>query len=134
MLTDEIKKLFESQDIVAFATADEAGNPNVAPIYWKKIVNDSTIWLIDNYMLITAENIQNNPKVCVSFWDDNAGEGYKFKGEAVYHTSGDTFEDGKKWIQSINAQKNPKGVVEIKITEVYTQQPGPEAGKRIDEK
>ena len=130
MLTEEIKKLFEAQDVVSFGTCS-SGSPNVIAVYWKKLVDDSTIWLIDNYMNKTLENLKQNPNVCVSFWDNESCEGYELKGTAQYFNEGDTFEKAKEWIQSINPEKNPKGVVEVKISELFTLLPGPSAGTKI---
>ena len=39
-IPDEIKKLFNEETIIAFATADKEESPNVVPIYWKIIVDD----------------------------------------------------------------------------------------------
>ncbi|MFH1786999.1 MAG: pyridoxamine 5'-phosphate oxidase family protein [archaeon] len=131
MLTGDVKKLFESQDLVALATADKSSMPNVVPIYWKKIVDSSTIWLIDNYMLQTAGNLRQNKKACISFWNPSTEDAYKLKGEATYYSSGKVFEAAKKWIQSISPSKSPKGVVEFKVLEVYTIKPGPAAGSML---
>ena len=47
----EVKKLFNREPIVAFATADKKGNPNVVPIYWKTTLNDETILLCSQQMV-----------------------------------------------------------------------------------
>ena len=133
MITEEIKNLFKAQDIAALGTCGE-GKPNVIAVYWKHIPDDQTIWLLDNYMNKTLENLRGNPNVCVSIWDAQNDEGYELKGTATYHSEGETFEKAKAWIQSINPEKNPKGVVEVKVEEVFTLKPGPEAGTPICQK
>ena len=130
-MKEEVKQLFEKQALIAFGTADKDGNPNVVPIFWKKIVDDETILLIDNFMKTTRENILQNNKICISFWDPDTEEAYKIKGIAVYHTEGTVYEKGKDFIQSKKPGRIPKGVVEVKINEVYTIEPGPKAGDRI---
>lgn len=132
MITEAIKKLFEAQDIVAFGTSAE-GEPNVIAVYWKHIADESTIWLIDNYMNKTLSNLEKNPRVCVSLWDPESNEGYELKGTATYSSEGETFDKAKAWIQSINPKKNPKGVVEVKVSEIFTIEPGPAAGTRLAE-
>jgi predicted pyridoxine 5'-phosphate oxidase superfamily flavin-nucleotide-binding protein len=59
--------------------------------------------------------------------------GYQIKGTAKYHTDGNIFDEGKKWILQSKPNKIVKGVVEVKITKVYSITPTYEtAGKEID--
>ncbi len=126
-----VKELFEKSKLVSFGTADREGNPNVVPILWKKILDEDRIILLDNFMQTTKENILQNKKVCLSFWDPETEEAYKVKGNAIYHSNGPVYEKGRKFMQSIKGDKAPKGVVEVIVTEIYNIKPGPDAGKRI---
>ncbi|MFH1424534.1 MAG: pyridoxamine 5'-phosphate oxidase family protein [archaeon] len=132
MITEAIKNLFESQDLVVVATTSADGTPNAVPIYWKKIVDEKTIWFADNFMKKTAENVQANPKCCVSFWDAKTEESYKLVGTATYHSGDEKHLECIKWLQSINPAKNPKGLVEFVVEEVYNLMPGENAGKKIE--
>lgn len=132
-IPNKVKNLFEKQALVAFGTADKEGNPNVVPIFWKEIVGDGTILLIDNFMKMSKENLSENKKVCISFWDPETEEAYKIKGTGIYHTRGPIYEEGKRFIQSQKPGKIPRGVVEVKATAIYTIKPGPEAGKSCKE-
>ena len=127
----EVKNLFEKTTLIAFGTANKKGNPNVVPIFWKKILNDETILIIDNFMKMSKENLLENNKVCISFWNPDTEEAYKIKGTGLYHTNGLIYEEGKKFIQSKKPKKVPKGVAEVKLTEIYTIKPGSEAGKKL---
>jgi len=131
MIPKEVVSLFEKQSLIAFGTADKSGNPNVIPIFWKKILDDKTILLIDNFMKMSKTNLHENNKVCISFWDSNTEEAYKIKGIGIYHTTGPIYEEGKKFIQSKKPDRIPRGVVEVKVAEIYTIKPGPEAGKKL---
>lgn len=130
-ITDEVKRLFEKTALVAFATADEKGSPNVVPVFWKKILNDGTILLIDNFMKTTKQNLLENRRVCMSFWDPETEEAYKIKGFATYHAAGGIYEEGKKFMQAKKPGRIPKGVVEVEVKKVFTIKPGPDAGKKI---
>jgi predicted pyridoxine 5'-phosphate oxidase superfamily flavin-nucleotide-binding protein len=130
IIPNNIKILFDSQPLVSFATSSRSGNPNVVPIYWKKIIGRDTVMLIDNYMRTSRKNLQENSKVCITFWNPTTEEGYKLKGTAKHHTSGKPFETGKKYIQSKKPGRIPKGVVILKVKEIYTITPGPDAGKK----
>lgn len=131
VIPDKAKAVFEKIDLIAVGTADNEGTPNVVPIFWKKITDKDTILLVDNFMHTTKDNILKNAKVCISFWDSQTEEGYKLKGTATYHTKGTFYDTGKKFIQEKNPERIPKGVVEIKVAEVYDITPGPNAGSRI---
>jgi len=127
----KVKKLFNDQEVISFGTADSNKTPNVVAIFWKKIVSDKTILLIDNYMNQTKKNVEQNSKVCLSFWDPKTGEGYKIKGDAYYHISGKVFNQGKQFIQEQKPDRNPKGVVEVKVKDIFLITPGSNAGVKI---
>ena len=131
VIPDEVNNLFEKQDLVSFGTADRNGNPNVVPIFWKKIFSKETILLIDNFMKMSKKNLLENNKVCISFWDTETEEAYKIKGEAKYHTEGKIYEEGKRFIQSKKPGRIPKGVAAIEVKEIYTIKSGPNAGERL---
>ena len=126
-----VKELFEKSKLVSFGTADREGNPNVVPVLWKKILDEDRIILLDNFMQTTKENILQNKKVCLSFWDPGTEEAYKVKGNAIYHSNGPVYEKGREFMQSKKGDNAPKGVVEVIVTEIYNIKPGPDAGKRI---
>ncbi|MFH1399826.1 MAG: pyridoxamine 5'-phosphate oxidase family protein [Candidatus Woesearchaeota archaeon] len=126
-----VKTLFNKVAAVAFATASSDADPNVVPIYWKKVYDGATLLVVDNFMLMTHENLLHNNKVCVSFWDSETEEGYKLKGVSTYHTEGAIFEAGKRFVLSKNPNRVPKGVVEIRVTEIFNITPGLGAGERI---
>jgi len=129
-ISEEIKHFFESVPLMVFSTADKKGNPNVVVIGSKKIINDDAIWVIDTFFGKTKENILQNSKIAIAMWKD--GRGYQIKGTATYHSEGEMFEEAKKWILELKPKKIVKGVVKIKITEIYSITPNyDEAGKKI---
>jgi uncharacterized protein len=131
-IPDKVKQLFNKTALVSFGTGNKNGQPNVNCVFWKKILDDNeTILLIDNFMNMTVKNLAENNQVCLSFWDGGSEEAYKIYGLAKYHTQGNIFELGKKHIQLKNPKRIPKGVIEIKVTEIYLLTPGPDAGKKF---
>ena len=131
IIPNEVKNLFEKQSLVAFGTANKQGDPNVVPMFWKKIIDGERILLIDNFMKMTKENLLENDNVCLAFWDSKTSEAYKIKGKATYCTQGLVYEQGKEFIQSKKPEAALKGVVEIKVTEIYTIKPGSDAGRKL---
>lgn len=130
-LPSNVVNLFNSLELVSFGTADKNGNPNVNAVFWKKVVDDETILLISKFMKMTKANLLENNQVCLSFWDSKTEEGYKLKGFGTFYESGEIFDQGKSYLQSKQPDYIPAGVVEIKVKEVYSLKPGPEAGKKI---
>ncbi|MCK4328094.1 MAG: pyridoxamine 5'-phosphate oxidase family protein [Candidatus Diapherotrites archaeon] len=130
-IPEEAKKLFDGQDIVAFGTADANGVPNVCAVFWKKVTGDDTILILDNFFKQTKQNLAENNKVCISFWNSSTEEGYKLKGTATYYTEGPVFEQGKAWMQSKKPDRTPRGVVEVKIDQVFSITPGEHAGELL---
>lgn len=126
----KIKKFFEGIPYVAFSTADKDSNPNVVAVGAKKIINDDTILVIDTFFNKTKRNILQNQKVAFAVWVK--GGGYQIKGDAKYHSSGKVFDEGRKWILQSKPDKIVKGVVEVKVTEIYSITPTyAEAGKKV---
>lgn len=126
----KIKQFFESVPLMALSTTNNDGTPNVVAIASKKIVDEDVIWVIDTYFKKTKENLLQNNKVAIAIWKE--GKGYQIKGTSTYHSNGKTFEEAKNWILKSKPQKIVKGVVEIKITEIFSITPTyEEAGKKI---
>ena len=129
-IPEEIKEFFDSVQLMAFSTVNDEGIPNVVVIASKKMVDDDKIWVIDTFFGKTKENILSNGKVAIALWRLN--EGYQIKGDAKYHSEGELFEEAKSWILKSKPNKIVKGVVEIKVTDVFSITPTyEEAGKKI---
>lgn len=135
-MNEKVRALFESQAIVALATASAKGEPNVVPIGAKKVLDDETILISDQYFRKTLVNLKENPQASLTFWDARTAESYQIKGTVTIETSGRMFEETKAWIEEmarkINAPLKSKGAIVIKIVGIYTSRPGPDAGTRID--
>jgi len=115
------------------ATATGDGAPNAVPVGTKKIIDDETILLSDQFFNKTLANLKANPKVAVTFWE--GFEGYQLKGSIVIETSGQRFEETAKWIEDLGNKigfpLTSKGAVILKIDEIYGVAPGPGAGKLL---
>jgi len=132
-MTDRMKELFTQVPAAVLATATGDGVPNAVPVGAKKIIDDETILISDQFLNKTLANMKSNPKVSVTFWEGH--EGYQLKGTIVIETSGQRYEETAKWIEELgNASGFPlksKGAVILKIDEIYGVSPGPGAGKQL---
>ena len=114
------------------ATADASGLPNVAPKGSVQVLDNQTLLFADIFSNKTRTALEQNPKAALAVIDPARPEGYQFKGDAVLLNSGPIFEKVKEELKK-RAPKlpEPKYVVKINVTEVYSLTPGPEAGKKI---
>jgi|WetSurMetagenome_2_1015567.scaffolds.fasta_scaffold985726_1 uncharacterized protein len=135
-LNERMKEIFGKQGVFVLGTADLNGIPNVVPIGAVKILDDETILVSDQYFHKTLNNLKENPKVAISFWETDTGEGYQIKGEAKIQTEGKIYEDTVEWVrqygEKIGHPLKSKGAIVITITAIYSVTPGSNAGQRVD--
>ncbi len=134
-MPEHVKSMFNDQRIVVFSTASKDGIPNAVPIGAKKVIDDETILISNQYFDKTLKNITENPVAGLTFWDLKKHEGYQIKGTITIEASGKRFKDTAKWIEEMGKAKNKplksKGAVILKITDVYCVTSGKDAGKKI---
>ena len=91
MIPEQVSKLLKSKEFVYLATSDLAAQPTVAPKFLVK-VEGNLIYLIDYVAGRTWENIKVNPKVAVSFMNNDNLTGYLLRGSTAFVTSGPEFD------------------------------------------
>lgn len=132
-MTKRIRELFEKVPTAIFATATTQGAPNAVPVGAKRVLDDSTILISDQFFNKTLENLLANPSVAVSFWEGH--EGYQLKGTATVETTGARFEETARWMEERSSKAGfplkSKGAVVIHIDEIFGLAPGPGAGKKL---
>ena len=132
-MTKEMQEVFNKAGIKQLASADKNGVPNVVPINFMKILDDETILASAVFMTKTFQNLEENPVCAISIWQ--GFNGYQFKGSVKIETSGQIFEETKTWTEEeakkLGLPLKSKGAVVIKITDIFSISPGPDAGKKI---
>jgi len=131
VLSPEMMDAIEKNNIIWLATADKDNTPNVVPIGLARPLDNETVLLVANFMNKTFENLKNNSKASIAVSGVSECP-YQFKGKVEIHESGKYFDDAVEWAKSVMAQLNPKAAVLLKVDEIYSVQPGPDAGKRVD--
>ena len=76
-------------------------------------------------------NVVEDGHVSFCVWDEQADCSYKFRGAARYETSGAAYELANQNLHQKKPNKDFRGVIVLKITEVYDASRGPNAGKLI---
>ena len=130
-LTEEMKNEINKSRLVPLATASASGEPNVVPIGMFFLKNDETLWIVDNFMQKTLKNVLANPKVSLYVWSPEAKDSYQIKGTVTVVTSGAELAEAKAFADSKRPGMPTKGLLKMKITEVYSVSPGPNAGKKL---
>jgi len=126
-MTERIRNLFEQVPIASLSTATKDGIPNSVPVGAKKVIDNETLLISNQYFNKTLENVKANPNVAVTFWEGK--EGYQIKGTVSIETSGQRFDQTAAWIKEKG--HTCKGVFIIKIDAIFGVSPGPGAGKKL---
>lgn len=79
MINKNIIALLESKEFISVATCDLEARPNAAPKFLLK-VEASHIYLVDYIIGKTFYNLKINPRISLSFFDNNALMGYQING------------------------------------------------------
>ena len=99
----------------------------------KKIIDDETILISDQFLNKTLANMKSNPQVSITYWEGR--EGYQLKGTVTIETAGKRYEETAQWIENMGNKAGfplkSKGAVILKIEEIYGVAPGPGAGKQL---
>ncbi|MDR1085384.1 MAG: pyridoxamine 5'-phosphate oxidase family protein [Deltaproteobacteria bacterium] len=131
IISQEIRE-FVSGKVGWVATVGPQGVPNLAPKGTVEVLDGETIVFADFFSLKTRSNLEKNPKVAVAVIEASPPSGFQFKGQAELVSSGDLYDAVAAKIKAAVPQLPfPKCVVKIKVTEIYSLSPGPQAGQKI---
>lgn len=126
-----MKETFSKVKLFPVSTASKAGIPNVAPIAYVQLMGEDTIWLADNFMHKTLENVKENPHLAIYIYDPESRNCFQVKGTVTVHTSGADYEKMKKMVHEKKPELPAKSLIVVKVTDVFQCAPGPNAGKKI---
>ena len=130
-LTEEMKAAFATMKAFPVATASKDGWPNVVPIGFVELIDDETIWIADNFMKKTLANIKENPKISIYVWGPETNGCFQIKGDVKLKLFGADFEKMQETVRAKMAKAPAKGLMIVKIREVFQCAPGPDAGKKL---
>jgi len=110
----DIKDLKNKLESSTLAVSTIKNNkPHTIFILYPKIVGNQII-ITNNYMQTTIENINNNPNICLAFYEGE--KGWRINGKAKHYESGKWLEFVKKLEE--NKGFSPKGALVIDIEEI----------------
>lgn len=132
-IPEEAQKVFDEVKAVVFLTAQDDGQPNGNIVAMKKIVDEGTVYLSDQFFNKTLANLKENQKVAILFW--NAEGAYEIYGTARYVDEGEEFETQAAWVnaafEKMGMPVKAKGGAYVAVEAVYDQGSGEGAGKKI---
>jgi len=131
VMNEAMMDAIEKDKLIFLATANDENMPNVVPIGFARPLDNKTVLIVDNYMNKTHKNLEKNPKASFVLGDVRKCP-YQFKGTVQIFESGKYFDEAVDWAQSVMTKLNPKAAILLKVEEIYSVEPGPEAGKRVD--
>jgi uncharacterized protein len=117
-LSADMQRVVLEQSLGFVATVTPEGKPNLSP------KGTTTVW--DEHHLVfadiaspgTVENLASNPNVEVNVVDPIVRKGYRFKGLATVHTTGDMFQRGLAVLRERGFTTRPERVRSIVLIEV----------------
>ena len=132
-MTERMKTLLGEVQTAVFSTASPDGIPNAVPVGAKKVIDDETVLISDQFFNKTLANMQANPQAALTYWQ--GPEGYQLKGRITIETSGPLFEETSKWVgdasKKVGIPLICKGVILLHIDAIYGVAPGRRAGRQL---
>jgi len=130
-LTSEMQETFKGTRYFAIATASRSGEPNVVPIGMAILMDPETIWIGNQFFKQTLANVRENPKVALLVWTAGVPGCLKIKGDITLVESGADYKKMYDMVKERKPNLECKGLLIMKITEVFDCRSGPEAGKQL---
>ncbi len=97
ILPEEVIKAWEEKTgPVILTTVDKSGKPNSIYATCVSRYDERTLVVADNYFNKTRENIVAGSKASILFIT-KSGTSYQVKGSIQFYTSGEIYDDMKKW-------------------------------------
>lgn len=122
MINKAIKTLIESREFISVASCDLDARPNAAPKFLLK-VEASHIYLVDYVLGQTFRNLQANPRVSLSFLDNNTLMGYQINGNVEIIDSGQEYDSALKDLErkqiDLSATRIIDGVMKGRAHKAY---------------
>ncbi len=130
-LTPEMQELFKGTKYFALATASKSGDPNVVPIGMAILMDPETIWIGNQFFHQTLANVKENPRISLLVWTAGVAGCLKLKGDVTVVEKGPNYEKMYQMVKERKPTLECKGLLIMKITDVFDCRSGAEAGKRL---
>jgi predicted pyridoxine 5'-phosphate oxidase superfamily flavin-nucleotide-binding protein len=117
-LSPDMQRVVLDQSLGFVATVTPEGRPNLSPKGTTTILDDEHLIFADVASPGTVTHLATNPYVEVNVVDPIARKGYRFKGSATVHRSGDTFDHALQVFRQRGYTTRPERIRALVIIEV----------------
>jgi hypothetical protein len=94
-------------------------------------MDPETIWIGNQFFHQTIKNVKENPRVALLVWTPGVPGCLKVKGDVKVIESGPDYEKMKGMVKERKPTLECKGLLVMKVTDVFDCRSGAEAGKRL---
>jgi predicted pyridoxine 5'-phosphate oxidase superfamily flavin-nucleotide-binding protein len=118
ILTDDMKRVVEAEQLGFIATVCPDGTPNLSPKGTTAVWDDDHLVFADLRSPGTIENLRSNASIEINVVDQLVRKGYRFKGTAAVFTDGSEFERGVQFYEArgtVNARERIRGIVIVAV-------------------
>jgi uncharacterized protein len=115
VLTDDMKRVVEQQQLGFVATVCPDGSPNLSPKGTTAIWDDDHLVFADICSPGTIANLTANPAVEINVVDPLARKGYRFKGTARVFGAGPDYEAGLAFYAKRGSTSAKPHIVLVKV-------------------
>ncbi len=128
-MNEDMMDAIEKDNVVFLSTCSN-DQPNVFPIGFARPLDDEKILLVYNFIKKSREYLENNPRASLVIRDASKCP-YQFKGSVEIISSGVLFDEAVDCSSCVMSKLSPKAAILFKVDEIYSVQPGPDAGNRV---
>lgn len=110
-MNNKAAQLLKSREFVSVATCDLQGRPNAAPKFILKVENNF-IYLVDYIVGRTSQNLRVNPRISISFMDNNTLMGYQLNGSVEIINKSQEYEALVKDLSQKELELSTRRIIE----------------------
>jgi len=115
ILTDDMRRVLEEQQLGFVATVTPDGKPNLSPKGTTTAWDDDHLVFDDICSHNTIANLKANPAIEINVVDPIVRKGYRFKGAAKVLSHGPKFDEIEQFYRNRGSQNPFKHIVLIKV-------------------
>jgi len=115
ILTDDMRRVLDEQQLGFIATVTPDGKPNLSPKGTTTAWDEDHLVFADICSPNTIANLRSNPAIEINVVDPIVRKGYRFKGVAVVLQSGSQFEEIERFYRKRGSQNPFQHIVLVKV-------------------
>ena len=115
LITDDMRRVLEEQQLGFVATVTPDGKPNLSPKGATQAWDADHIVFADIRSPHTVANLAHNPAVEINVVDPALRKGYRFKGVATVLSEGPQYEEIERWFRARGSTSPFRHIVLVRV-------------------